>query len=115
MPSPHSRFLRFTVSPLGISTTKSLYSRTLSGRFTPPTSAALFPTTLFFENSSSFFASSALRSRKDDALTPAARALFVGAMADIEDNVENTEQAPDRRRGREINKGKYRLVSVGAS
>jgi hypothetical protein len=40
----------------------------------------LLPAALSFANCSSFFANSALRSKKELALTPAARALLVGAM-----------------------------------
>ena len=54
--------------------------RTLSGRLEPPATLILLPAALSFANCSSFFASSAFRSRNELALTPAALALFVGAM-----------------------------------
>jgi hypothetical protein len=49
---------------------------TFSGRFTPPTIAKLFPAALLLANSASFFESSALRSKKELALTPLAFALL---------------------------------------
>ena len=51
---------------------------TLSGRLGPPAIAVLFPAALSFEISSSFFASSALSSRKELALI--ALDFVVGAM-----------------------------------
>lgn len=53
----------------------------MSGRFAPPARAVLLPAALFFANSSSCFASSAFRSKKELELTPAALALFDGAIS----------------------------------
>src|ERR1700676_4238657 len=54
---------------------------TLSGLLTPPTIIALlFPAALFFAKSFSCLANSALRSKNELVLTPAALALFLGAI-----------------------------------
>lgn len=67
------------------------WKHTLSGRFTPPTTAVAIPAALFLAKSSSCFASSALRSKNELALTPAAFALFFGCHS-CEDEVCALEQ-----------------------
>lgn len=51
-------------------------TNTLSGRFTPPTTARWRPSAFAFANSISFLESSDLRSKNDVALTPFALALL---------------------------------------
>jgi hypothetical protein len=62
---------------------------TLSGRLGPPAMVVLFPAALSFEISSSFFASSALSSRKELALMALDFALVVGAILEQHGQIWN--------------------------